>query len=946
MNHCRAFGGLVVILLSALSVSSGEPDPFLRDLAGVWRFRMDPRDAGVTERWFLQKLEDAVTLPGSMAENRKGEAVTVDTRWVGGIVDRSWFTEDRYSPYRKPGNIKLPFWLTPRYVYTGAAWYQRDVDIPAAWSGRRILLSLERCHWETRVWVDSAPAGVRNSLAAPHRYDVTGLLNTGRHTITIRVDNRIRDIDVGQNAHSISDHTQTDWNGIIGRIELRSVSPVFIEEVIVHPDARAGIFTIIVRLRNTSGRPQEGELTFRSGVAGTGEGRLITTRQSIPSDTLTVMNWYPLGDHALLWDEFHPNLYDISVTWRGEPGPMQDDRRVTAGLREFRVSGTGFTINGRPLFLRGTLDWVIFPLTGYPSMHVKDWDRLFDTVRSYGMNHVRFHSWCPPEAAFSSADRHGLYLQVECGAWCTVGDGAPVDRWLYEESERIVSAFGNHPSFCMMAYGNEPSGNNQDRYLGDFVSYWKKRDRRRVYTAAAGWPAIAESEYVSRDKPRIQVWGMGLGSIINRDPPSTRFDFRDTVSRYDRPVVAHETGQWCAYPDFREISRYTGVLRAGNYEIVRDDLESKGMGNLDSLFVQASGKLQALCYKADIEAALRTPGLAGFQLLGLHDFQGQGTALVGVLSVFSEGKGYCRGEEFREFCSPTVPLARMDRMIYSNSESFTADLEVAHFGETPVEHCAPSWSVTDSGGVRVASGNLAPRDIPLGSCIPLGHISLSLKSFHVPGMYNFTLKAGTGRNSWKFWVFPSHLPAHANSPVLVTQNLDPRAISILEKGGRVLLTLRKGSVVPRKGGDIALGFSTIFWNTAWTRGQAPHTLGILCNPAHPAFASFPTSFHTDYQWWDAVTHAQTMILDSLPGIAPLIRVIDDWNRNRPLALAFEARVGKGSLIVCSIDLLTDKERRPAARQLLSSLSSYAGSRAFQPEGRTDIASIRAIIAGE
>ncbi|HEX7573767.1 MAG TPA: beta-galactosidase, partial [Bacteroidota bacterium] len=935
---------LVIALASFLSLASSEPRLSVRDLTGMWHFRMDPRDAGVGERWFLQRLEDTVHLPGSMAENRRGEPVTIDTKWVGGIVDRSWFTEERYAPYRKPGNIKLPFWLTPASVYQGVAWYQRDIDIPAGWSGSRIVLSLERAHWETRVWIDSAAAGMRNSLAVPHEYDVTDFMLPGRHTITIRVDNRIREIDIGRNAHSITDHTQTDWNGIVGRIELRSGSPVYIEDLSVFPDASARVFTIVARLRNTTGRPQRGELTFRAVLAGSGKGRLVTTRQSIPADTLTVMNWYPVEEDSLLWDEFHPNLYEISVGWNGEDPVLQDERRVISGLRDFRVSGTGFTINGRRLFLRGTLDWVLFPLTGYPSTLEKDWDHLFDAVRAYGMNHVRFHSWCPPEAAFSSADRHGLYLQVECGAWCTVGEGGAVDGWLYDESKRIVLAFGNHPSFCMMAYGNEPSGRNMNRYLGDFVSYWKHRDSRRVYTAGAGWPVIPESDYLSIDKARIQVWGMGLTSIINRDPPSTRFDFRDTVSRYDRPLVAHETGQWCAYPDFREIPRYTGVLRAGNYEIVRDDLESKRMGNLDSLFVQASGKLQVLCYKADIEAALRTPGLAGFQLLGLHDFPGQGTAPVGVLNVFSESKGYIRPEEFREFCSPTVPLVRIDRLIFLNTQKFSADLEVAHFGDAPMHACMPGWTVTGPGGVLIASGNCPRRDIPRGSGIPLGHAGFSLKNFHAPGEYLFTLNVGSSKNSWRFWVYPAQVPAAGDSGLLVTQTLDRHAASFLEKGGRVLLTLRKGSVRPGRGGDIALGFSTIFWNTAWTRGQAPHTLGILCDPDHPAFASFPTSFHTDFQWWDALTNAQAMIIDSLPGIVPLIRVIDDWNRNRPLALAFEARVGRGTLIVCSIDLLTDMEKRPEARQLLYSLSSYECSPRFRPAGVAEIASVRAILA--
>ena len=230
-----------------------------------------------------------------MAGNGKGEPVTVDTKWVGGIVDRSWYTDPRYAPYRKAGEIKLPFWLTQTLVYHGAAWYRRVVEIPPDWSGRRIVLSLERAHWETRLWVDSAEVGMRNSLAAPHEYDVTSFISPGRHAITLRVDNRIRDIDVGSNAHSITDHTQTDWNGIIGRIVLQSGSPVFIENLAVFPDAGSRVFTIVVRLRNATGRPQKGELTFRAGPRGFPPLRSVVTRQMIAADTLTAMNWYPLG---------------------------------------------------------------------------------------------------------------------------------------------------------------------------------------------------------------------------------------------------------------------------------------------------------------------------------------------------------------------------------------------------------------------------------------------------------------------------------------------------------------------------------------------------------------------------------------------------------------------------------------------------------------------------
>jgi hypothetical protein len=685
-------------------------------------------------------------------------------------------------------------------------------------------------------------------------------------------------------------------------------------------------------------------MAFQASPGNRLPGHVKSIEQMFPVDTSSVRIRYALGKNALFWDEFRPNVYAVSVGWRGVDSSLRDNRQVNAGLRDFRVSGTRFAINGRPLFLRGTLDWVLFPKTGYPSMNEKDWDRHFSIIRAHGMNHVRFHSWCPPEAAFASADRQGLYLQVECGTWTKVGDGRPVDRWLYEESERIVAAYGNHPSFCMLVHGNEPGGVHMKEYLGAFVNYWKSRDPRRVYNAGAGWPLIPESDYISSMYPRIQVWGSGLNSIINGEPPQTQFDFRDSVGKYDRPVVAHETGQWCVYPDFREIPEYTGVLRAGNFEIFKDDLEAKGMRDLAGAFVEASGKLQALCYKSDIEAALRTPGMAGFQLLGLHDFSGQGTALVGILNAFSEQKGYISPDEFRTFCSPTVPLARMAKLVFTNDETFTADLEAAHFGELPVRSSVPTWMITDARGAVIDSGSCGRLDIPWGNAIPLGQAKVNLGHYTVPGQFRFTLRIGEYTNGWPLWVYPAVQPAPRSPHLLITQRLDEKAESLLNNGGRVLLVLPKGSVRPERGGDIALGFSSIFWNTAWTSGQPPHTLGILCDPVHPAFAEFPTESHSNYQWWDAVTHAQPMIIDSLRGVAPLIRVIDDWFRNRPLALAFEVRVGKGSLLVCSIDLLTDAVRRPEARQLLHSLATYANGPRFRPATLVDLADIRALLA--
>jgi len=562
---------------------------------------------------------------------------------------------------------------------------------------------------------------------------------------------------------------------------------------------------------------------------------------------------------------------------------------------------------------------------------------------------MRFHSWCPPEAAFEAADQTGFYLQVECSSWAnqstTLGDGLPFDKYLYEESERMVEAYGNHPSFCMMAYGNEPRGKNQAAFLTDFVTYWKGKDNRRIYTSAAGWPNLPVNDYLSDPNPRIQHWGAGTGSIINALPPSTVFDWSDYIRQFNQPVISHEIGQWCVYPDFREISRYTGVVRAKNFEIFRETLQNHGMAQLADSFLLASGKLQALCYKADIEAALRTPGFGGFQLLDLHDFPGQGTALVGVLNSFWEEKGYITPEEYCRFCNSTVPLARLKKRTFTNNERFEAAIEIAHFGETPLAACTPEWRVSDAGGQVVREGSLARIDIPVGNAIPLGTVSFPLASFAKAQKLVLEVTIAEFSNSWDFWVYPGNCRTVAGTDkIRVVQVPDQSTFQFLKDGGTVLLTLRKGTLSPEMGGDVSVGFSSIFWNTAWTRRQSPHTLGILCNPRHPALEEFPTEYHSNWQWWDAMSHAGAIDMSSLPsGMVPIVRVIDDWFTNRPLALLFEAKVGAGRILVSGIDLQTGLSYRPEARQLLFSLKKYMAGADFNPVTEIDAGLIERLI---
>jgi hypothetical protein len=920
-------------------------------LAGEWKFRIDSLDKGVENKWYNDLAVETVRLPGSMAENGKGDEVSLRTDWTGEIVDKSYFTDKKYEKYRRPGNIKIPFWLKPVKYYKGVAWYQKEVDLPSGWYGKNIVLFLERPHWETTLYINGKKAGVENSLAVAHQFDITDLILPGKNRISIRVDNRVI-IPVGINSHSITDHTQSNWNGIVGDISLRATSKVFINAVRIYPDIQGRNAKVIVTLSNKSGNHFNGRIALKAESINSGVSQklksVIMTANSDSNDFQLVID-YPMGNEIQFWSEFRPSLYKLSVNLLGSKGEILDSESEDFGMRDFKTRGTRFEVNGRQIFLRGTLECCIFPLSGYPPTDLKSWEKVLQTFKDYGLNTVRFHSWCPPEAAFSAADKLGIYFQIECSSWAnsgtTIGDGGAVDEFIYKEGDKIISAYGNHPSFCMLTYGNEPAGNYQNVYLGKLLTYWKAKDNRRVYTSGAGWPVIPENDYNLTAEPRIQRWGEGLNSIINREAPQTMFDYHQIISKYTIPTVSHEIGQWCVYPDFKEIAKYTGVLRPTNFEIFRESLTANNMGDQAEDFLMASGKLQTLCYKADIEAALRTPGFAGFHLLQLHDFPGQGTALVGVLNPFFESKGYISPEEFRMFCNQTVPLARMQKMVYNNNEVFKADIEIAHFGEKPIEKAEIICQVTNDKGEIIRKEIFTKDRIEIGNCTEIGGYQMDLSDLEKAQKMTLEvlLPDTPYKNSWDFWVYPADQQVKKGR-VMVTDKIDKKAEEELKRGGSVLL-LNYGKVGKEKGAQIAIGFSTVFWNTAWTNNQPPHTLGILCDPKHPVFNDFPTEFHSNWQWWDPVSHSQAMIIDGFsPKLRPLIQPIDSWFDNRRLALAFEVKTNGGKLMVCSIALNKISEERLASKQLYISILNYMNSEAFNPQTEADLDIVKDMMA--
>lgn len=928
------FGMILCVILTTGEITLAQQQI---SLEGQWQVKLDRNDNGIEEKWHSNPLTDAHTmqLPGSLQENGLGDKLSVDTDWVATWYDQ-FFELDKYAPYRTADNFKFPFWLTSDTHYIGVSWFQREVDIPKSWANKRIMLELERSHWGSMVFVNDQQIGADSSLATPHRYDLTEAFSPGKHTLTVRVDNRYL-YEIGLNSHSISDHTQSNWNGLVGDLLLKASDPVFISDVQVYPDVENKQAQVRIHVNNVTGNQQSGNVRLQAKSVNTEDEQVLPPVQKAftVSESGVVEVNYSMGDDPLLWDEFNPQFYTLDVDL--ESGSTYTDTYSTDfGMRDFTVEGKRFHINDRPIFLRGTLESAIFPETGYPATSKKEWIHLFTVAKQHGLNHIRFHSWCPPEAAFEAADEVGIYLQPEASVWAnqgaTLGDGKPVDRFVIEESKHIMKEYGNHPSFVMFAHGNEPGGQNYEEYLTDFVSTWKKRDNRRLYTSGSGWPPIEVNDFHVHSDPRIQQWEEELDSEINSNPPSTDWNFSGDLEPFDGPVVGHEIGQWTVYPNFKEMSKYTGVLYPHNFEIFQDFLEQNHMLHQAHDFLMASGKLQALCYKADIEAALRTPGYAGYQMLDLHDFPGQGTALVGILDPFWDSKPYINSDEFSRFSSRTVPLASMEKRILSNTETFTADLEIAHFAEQEQKDVPVRWTITKANHNQILASGERRLDLPIGNNIEAGRAILGLASFDEPQKLNLNVTVGElGENDWDFWVYPASVNTKPSSDIIITKTLTPAIERKLKEGAKVLLQLndklREGS-----GKEVVGGFSTIFWNTAWTSGQAPHTMGVLVEPTDPLFHSFPTEYHTNWQWWDIVHDVHPMILNDFPAeLKPKIQMIDTWFNARKLGLLFEAKVGKGKLVVTSIDFEHELDNRLAARQLYHSLLGYMNSEKFDPE---------------
>jgi len=902
------------------------------DVSGAWEVSL--ADPNATPTW------QSVRLPGTLADFKQGTPLTLKPKL----------------------SIPVLAHLQRRFTHIGPAWFRRSVDIPIQWTGKTITLELERVLWESRVFVDGREISRADSLSAPHRHNLTSALTPGRHQLVVRIDNREIHRDVSLHidryevpesfpaAHAYTNHTQTIWNGVLGALRLHADARVAIEGVAVAPHLGSEPrLEVTATCTNPTSQPVTGTLVLklrRSYETNSVQTTVSEFRKpcTIPAGGGAVqLNWTLPRDTAIEpWDEFSPALYQLEATLTDVSSDAPSMVTTTFGFREIAARDGAFWLNGHRIFLRGDLECATFPLTGYPPTDLASWRKLLGQAKTWGLNHLRFHSWCPPEAAFAVADELGLYLQIELPHWSlVVGKDATTWRFLQDEADRIIAEYGNHPSFLFFSMGNELEGDFDQ--LNALVQRLRESDPGRLHTATTftfqkdhGKAPGPADEYLITQYTN-DGWVRGQG-VFNDQPPAFDSDYRAAAANISVPLISHEIGQYAIYPDLSEIPHYTGNLVPLNFIAIRDALEKKGILPLASQFTAASGRFAAVLYKEEIERALRTPQLDGFQLLQLQDFPGQGTALVGLLNAFWESKGIISPEEFREACSPVTPLARFPKAVYERGETFRAKIEVANFYRD-LPQAEVTWTVRDANRREIGAGTFAARPIARGGSHEIGEITLPVPAEGGAAQWQLEVAVnGTPyRNHWNLWVYPRGVcEVPANVRLVATLADAERALAA---GERVLFAPPIETI-----NGLEAKFVPVFWSPVHFPKQ-PGTMGVLCDPAHPALRDFPTEFYSNWQWWDPALRSRNVVLDGT-NATPIVRVIDNFMRNHSLANVFEARVGKGQLLFCAIDIAHDLEARPVARQLRASLLRYAASPEFAPQSTLTAEALRAMIVGK
>lgn len=922
-------------------------------------------------------LEDGTTgqmdLPGTLDENGIGHRDVGANQWhPDAVLGNAAGEIDKDAP------IATRF--TRRHTYEGEARISRKITVPDYGTDRLFVLA-ERAR-ALRLLVDGEACSVfrQGTLSTPYIFELTGAA-PGEHEFTFLSDNSYPGMPKAAIYYSsaATDETQTNWNGILGECSMYTRPQNFIDSLRVYPRAvkkeeknKAGGYVLDVCVELAPGAKKvykdakiilqsealaAGELedtqTLTEIISYSGEG-LAEAGTDKEENPKTMEIWFrdlPLRENVKLWDEDEGNLYEMAVTLDNgmsaeDKGGSTAECRTRFGIRSFGDNGSGrLALNGRAIFLRGEANCAEYPETGHPPMTIPEWKEMLLKYRSYGINFVRFHSHCEPEAAFAAADELGMLLQPELSHW------DPKDAFGMEESYRyyraelvdLLKTYANHPSFVMLTLGNELQAQDEGRErMRELVRTAKRMDPTRLY--ANGSNAFYGEEgcdpesdfYTSQSCKDVVIRGTfsGMRGYLNENYPSADRTYDEAMAEirkeYQKPVFSFEVGQFEVLPDFEELESFHGISDPVNLKLIKKRVEERGLLPTWEKYVEATGELSRLAYREEIEAAMRTRELSGISLLGLQDFPGQGTALVGMMNSHMEPKPYpfARPERFREFFTESRIFVKMPRYTYEEGEYLTAEVEVANFGKESITG-ELGWTLGYRDcAVNSGRGELRcdradrQKNCPPGTYTSLGRLDIPLEVKGVSAALILTVSIGDCTSTYPVWVYQKTSPECPKN-VYETRVFDEQTRAVLQNGGRVYLSPDADrESLPN---SIKTQFTTDFWSVG-TFAEQEGGMGQLIDTEHPIFRNFPTDFHTDWQWWIVATKRAVVLPRPMKTI---ITEMDSYAFLRPMAQLIEFRCLKGKVLLSTMEL-HKSQQYPEVRALQASIYTYLSGENFEP----------------
>lgn len=862
----------------------------------------------------------AMQLPGTLDENRIGEKDEGKNQWHPDITLGNLGMQAREDQV-------IATRYTRKYTHEGPVRIRRKIRWKPP-AGERVFLEAERARC-LRLFLDGEeiPHFREPSLNTPHIFEVTGIWREEQEA-ELLLDNSYPDMPAEAilSSSAATDETQTNWNGILGYFRLRTQKPVFVENVSVYPKGN----TVTVKIEINADVCWSGRLILSSAALRKKE---ISEVSVTPGRTVLEFQELQTAENILRWDEGKGNLYTlIAELSNGE------HTGVTFGVREFGAGRDGrFTLNGRVIFLRSEANCAVFPETGHPPMEEREWEKILKTYRSYGVNCVRFHSHCPPPAAFDAADRLGMMMQPELSHWAPehAFESEESIRYYCTELKETLRMLANHPSFVMMTFGNElaASETGHER-MRELLEVAKKLDDSRMYAEASN-PHYgekgpeADSDFYTAQKyhefPLRAVFA-NMEGYLNHQYPSACISYDRSMEEirkeYQGPVFGFEVGQYEVLPDFGEMEEFHGVTLPENLSLIRKKVEESGLLPVWGRYVEASGELSRLCYREEVEAVLRTRAMSGISLLGLQDFPGQGTALVGMMNSHLEPKPYpfARPEAFRSFFASRTLLVLLERYTYETTEHLPVRIRAANYGEEAME--GPVICRLEGEG-KVQRVTLEPVSCPPGKLSEAGYAEFSLDIYEKPSRLELIVSLGVTETRYPVWVYPPVQPV-CPEDIYQAEWLDDRAEELLREGKKVYLSPRSSKdTLPF---SVQAQFSPDFWSVGTFDGQEG-CMGQLIDQNHPLFERFPTEFHTNWQWWPMAVQRAVILPEKYQAI---ITEMDSYAYLRPMAQLFECRCGGGKLLFSSMGL-QNLQRFPEGRALLDAVYRYMDSELFAPE---------------